>query len=409
MKMPVKNKNSWIIALLLLIVLPVEARKLEVGTGRQFDRIGSAATVAKPGDTIIIKPGAFMGNEVINNLKGTSDQWIIIAAEVSGKSIFIGGSSALHFSDPEYVVIDGLTFDMQTGNGVNIDDGGSYETPASNIIIRNCLWEGIDASGNNDELKLSGVDDFEIRDCIFLNGSKGGSLIDMVGCHQGIISNNLFGVGGSNCIQAKGGTKEIVITRNRFKWGGERAINIGGSTGMEFFRPRGINYEASDIKVWSNIFIGGVAAVAFVGAVNCEVVNNTIINPEKWVIRILQENRNSIMQNCSRNIFRNNIIVFPGKNMTAVNIGPMTNPETFRFSNNLWYNPQDSLWAGPQTPVNEKLRILNMDPKFADDEYRLDASSPAIGKGYSVKFPEKDFSDNRFASKRVVGALEYKP
>ena len=108
---------------------------------------------------------------------------------------------------------------------------------------------------------------------------------------------------------------------------------------MEFFRPAGAVYEALEIKVWSNIFIGGTSALAFVGAVNCEAFNNTIISPSKWVVRILQENRNPVLLSCSRNIFRNNLILFTGRNMIPINIGPGTNPETFNFSNNLRFNP----------------------------------------------------------------------
>jgi len=334
-------KASLTILIILMMTEQVQGRKITVGSKMEFNRVSDAAAKVKPGDTIVIKSGVYPGGEVINGLKGRSDSWIIIQGEIPGKSSFNGGSSAFHLSDPEFIVIEGLTFSGQTGNGLNIDDGGSYDTPAGNIIIRNCIWENMAASGNNDELKMSGVDDFEITDCIFRNGSKGGSMIDMVGCHRGIITGNLFENGGSNSIQAKGGSKDIVIKRNRFNNGGERAINIGGSTGMQFFRPIGISYEASDIKVWSNIFKGGTAAVAFVGAVNCEAMNNIIINPVKWVIRILQENTNQIMQPCSNNSFMNNNIVFGGEQSTALNIGPNTKAETFTISNNIWNKLMD--------------------------------------------------------------------
>jgi hypothetical protein len=406
-----KNRIKALVSagFLLLIISSVNGRTLTVGAGSGFKKISEAALKAGPGDTILIRPGTYQGGEVIHGLLGTADKWIVIQAEIQGKSIYSGGSVALHLSDIEYIVIDGLLFTKQTGNGVNIDDGGSYDSPSHNIIIRNCCWEGMEATGNNDELKLSGVDDFEINNCTFLNGSKGGSLIDMVGCHRGIIRNNHFSLGGSNSIQAKGGTQDIIIKCNRFENGGERAINIGGSTGMEFFRPTVTAWEASYVKVWSNIFTGGTSAMAFVGAVNCEAVNNTIISPTKWVVRILQENRNPALLPCSRNIFRNNLIVFPGKNMISVNIGPGTNPETFTFTNNLWFNPDEPDWAGPQLPVEEPGRILNKDPRFADKEYRLSSTSPAIGKGSPVTEPENDFFNNRYASVRVVGAVEYYP
>jgi len=58
-------------------------------------------------------------------------------------------------------------------------------------------------SGNNDLLKLSGLDYFEIRNCEFRNGAEGGSGIDMVSCHHGIIQGNHFENLGSNSIQCK--------------------------------------------------------------------------------------------------------------------------------------------------------------------------------------------------------------
>jgi hypothetical protein len=39
----------------------------------------------------------------------------------------------------------------------------------------------------------------------------------------------------------------IVIQRCRFENAGNRSVNIGGSTGLEFFRPKADGYEAKDI------------------------------------------------------------------------------------------------------------------------------------------------------------------
>ena len=393
--------------LLLMASQSVSARQLKVGKGWDFKNVQEAALYVKPGDTILVKMGTYATTEFINNMKGTSETWITIKAELTGKTIYTLGSQAFHFLDPEYIKIEGFVFTGQTGNGVNIDDSGSPESPAHHLIIENCEWRDIGATGNNDELKISGLEDFVIKNCRFLNGSKGGSMIDMVGCHRGIIEDNLFENGGSNSIQAKGGTEDLIIRRNSFKEGGERAINIGGSTGLQYFRPLGTPFEASGIKVWSNIFVGGTVPVAFVGAVNCEVVNNTMINPGKWVVRILQENNSTGMQYCGKNIFRNNIIVFPCNNKTAINIGPNTSPGSFIFSNNLWFNPEDTSWGGPQTPVTETGQILNAEPQFSDNQYRLKATSPAIGKGYPVQMPESDYFGKHFASKRVIGAIEF--
>ena len=235
-------------------------------------------------------------------------------------------------------------------------------------------------------------------------------MIDMVGCHQGIIRHNQFTNGGSNAIQAKGASYDITIMQNTFKNAGQRAINIGGSTGAAYFRPLNAKYESKDIKVWSNFFSGSLAPIAFVGTVNSEVVNNTIYNPDKWVIRILQENVESGMEQCANNKFINNIVVVGNKAVNpSVNIGPNTQPETFIFENNLWYNYENPNWGGPALPSVEKNAILRNDPLVADIQngnIRLRAGSPAIGKAKDIEKPIFDFYGNIYRQPRSIGGAE---
>ena len=63
-----------------------------------------------------------------------------------------GGTNAIQFTDPAYLVLENLRIREQTGNGLNIDDGGSYETPAHHVILRNCVFEDMAVDGNNDLL-----------------------------------------------------------------------------------------------------------------------------------------------------------------------------------------------------------------------------------------------------------------
>jgi len=394
--------------ILLFFSLQVaSSHQLRVGEQHEYRNPAEAALKATPGDTILIAPGTYTGQDFFLKLGGTGEAPVTIKAETEGKTIFLGGCTAFQFTAPSYLILDGIVFTQQTCNGVNIDDGGKSQTPAHHIVIQNCVWNGMNATGNNDELKLSGLQNFVIRKCRFMNGSKGGSMIDMVGCHQGVIEENYFEHGGSNCIQIKGGSSDIIIQRNRFTDGGERAINIGGSTGQPFFRPAGTKYEASAITVCSNIFVGGIVPVAFVGSINCEVINNTIIRPQKWVVRILQENTAAGMELCSKNRFRNNLIVVTSAVQIAINVGPKTVPESFDFSNNLWFSAETGLRNDFQVPGHETGRIVNADPLFADENYRLKSSSPAIGKGFAVHHPANDYFNKPFNTNRAIGAVEY--
>ena len=394
-----------------LSVAGLRAQTLHVGAGQPYATLTAAAADAGPGDTILIHGGTYPGGIYIENLQGTPDAWIHIRAATGDTVIFQGGTNAWQLTDAAYLHIHRFIFRGQTGNGLNIDDGGSYETPSHHLLIDSCEFRDINASGNNDLLKLSGVDSFEIRLCLFVNGAVGGSGIDMVGCHGGVIRRCAFNYMGSNSIQAKGGTSHIRIERTVFSRGGARALNLGGSTGLQYFRPIDAPYEAANLEVYSNFFMWSEAPIAFVGCINTEVVNNTIYLPGKWVMRILQETVDpDRFAPCGNNTFRNNIVYIDDAVSVTCNIGPNTAPESFTFSNNLWYHSQNPNWPGPVLPVEDTDNIVGLDPQFESIHiglnFNLRPNSPAIGKGFDVIDPGLDFIGRPFITPRSIGACE---
>ena len=378
--------NFFCLILWLGCYLPLSANTLHVGAGQTYASLTQAIAVTVPGDTIMIHEGSYSGDLSIVNLQGTAANRIYIISAPRATVIFNGGVSSWHMTDAAYVQIKGFTFQQQTGNGFNVDDGGTFNTPSHHIVFDSCTFGDIKATGNNDLLKMSGVDFFEIKNCIFLNGAAGGSGIDMVGCHEGLITGNRFENQGSNSVQAKGGSKSIRIEANFFRNGGQRTLNLGGSTNLKLFRPINANYEASQLRVYSNIFVGSDAPIAYVGCVQTEVINNTFYLPQKWVIRILQETVDtSRFYPCGNNSFKNNIIYRDSLVSIDCNIGPYTNPQSFSFSNNLWYHAQNPAWAGPDLPAKDVNSIIGKDPLFNDaasDDFTLRKGSPAVGKGY---------------------------
>ena len=54
---------------------------------------------------------------------------------------------------------------------------------------------------------------------------------------------------------------------------------MGGSTGMNYFRPKGARYEAKDIRVEGCVFVGSDAPVAFTGVDGATFRYNTIYRP----------------------------------------------------------------------------------------------------------------------------------
>lgn len=398
---------------ILIIGTNAQARQLTVCLSGDcdYDNISRAGRDAAAGDTILIREGVYSGGIYIENWEAAPENPFVIRSEEGFSATISGGNSGIHFVNCEGVVMENIHFVGQLSNGVNIDDGGDYSDPAEHFTIKKCVWFGMDADDNNDELKLSGLDNFRIVDCEFYSGADGGSLIDMVGCHDGVIEGCVFIGGGSNCIQAKGGCNRLVYRRNWFERGGHRSLNIGGSTGFQYFRPLGESFEAAYIEAHSNVFIGSTAPIGFVGAVHSSVFNNTIILPDKWAIRILQETVAEGILSCSHNEFANNIVYIDSRAaFPTLNIGANTEPETFSFFNNLWYNVDDENWSGPNLPTEETSGILNENPLFVDYEeydFHLAEGSPAIGAGCALETAINDFDGREFANPRSIGAFEY--
>lgn len=396
---------------LIIYLLPIFifSKQFDVCVSCDYKTLESVAKMVSPGDTIIVS-GTLTKGEQLDNLKGSYENWIYIIGKNGAK--FEGGNTAIQFSDCEYIQISDLIIEGQLLNGMNIDDAGSYDTPTHNIKITNCTFRNMKGVGNNDLLKLSGFENFEITNCTFLNGSPAGSGIDMVGCHNGLIAGNHFENLGSNSIQAKGGTRDIRITRNIFVDGGNRAVNIGGSTGLAYFRPQDSKTESQDMYVYSNIFVGGECAVAYVGTVNSHVFNNTIIGSRKWVFRILQETVDEDrFLSCGDNCFNNNIVLLDNNLSNTVNIGPNTRPESFEFESNLWYHINNLTW-NHNLPVKEKNGIMGQNPnleiKYGYEVYPSQ-NSPAVNKGKHLNELTLDFESIPFATEPTIGAFEVNP
>ncbi len=404
---------KWLIYCLCIHgIAPTYSQIITIGPSGDFATLAAAGLTLSAGDTAYILDGVYSdGTQFLEDVHGSSASPIVIMSSSEYGAIFQGGTEAIHLTNCSHLEIHDLVIEQQTGNGINIDDGGDYTSPTHHITIQNCIFRNMAGTGNNDLLKLSGLDSFKVSLCSFINGSPGGSGIDMVGCHYGVIEDNYFDQAGTSGIQAKGGSQHILIQRNVLKNMGQRALNLGGSTGLQFFRPPLSDpidsaFEAADLLVYTNIFIGSWAPIAYVGCVRVKVVNNTIYEPENWVIRILQETTEPGFLSCSDNEFRNNII-YLSQDLTEVNIGPNTQPATFIFTNNLWYNASSNSWS-PALPVTDSNQVLG-DPLLnnpTQEDFSIPPSSPAVGAGINLPEPLSDFVMNSYYAPPSIGAFE---
>ena len=272
---------------------------------------------ARPGTIIKVHPGVYNGRFAFKYTRGNSERPITITANDPARPpVFHGQEECLKFENPAWLVLDNLVLEGARVNGLNIDDGGRYRNPASHVTLRNLRIRNIGRGGNNEAIKPSGVDYMTIEDCTVEDwGSGDGQGIDMVGCHRVLIENCAIGRGNkeqkSVGIQAKGGSADVTIRRCRFVQAGERAVQIGGTTGPQFFRPQANQrFEAERVVVEGCRFIGGETAVAFVGCVDSAFRFNTVYHPRAYLMRILSEDPGPDSDDTQRNAVTDNIFVF---------------------------------------------------------------------------------------------------
>ena len=376
------------------LVIPLTNRAFAQSTHsievRSRQELVDAVNDAKAGTQILIAPGEYRGGLSFRDLQGLPKKPIILAAlDPDHPPEIVGGGSCIQLSRPAHVELRDLVIREANGNGINIDDGGALTRPAIHVVLRNLQIRDIGPKGNRDGIKLSGLDHFSIIDCIVERWGSSGSAIDMVGCHEGLIQGCRFAYRGdlaANGVQTKGGSSEITIRKCRFEEAGGRAVNLGGSTGKDYFRPPNASYEARDIVVEDCTFVGSMAPIVFVGVDGATVRYNTIYRPGRWVMRILQESDAPEFIACRGGRVTNNLIVFRSDELsTVVNVGSGTAPETFTFQQNHWYcidDPRRSDRLG--LPTGEVDGIYGVDPLFIGREsgnLRLRADTPVRNAG----------------------------
>lgn len=360
---------ATIVMFACLTSVPATAARAVVLNVHSEDALRSAVSNATPGTTILIAAGDYAGGFNFRNISGSATARITVqGADAHNPPVFHGPAQAIHLSDCNYITLANLIVDGCTSNGINCDDAGSIASPMHDLIIQNVTIRHIGPRGNHDGLKMSGIDRFIVRKCRF-NG-WGGSGIDMVGCHQGVVEDCYFhgeaGFDNTEAIQMKGGCADILVQGCFFDRAGGRGLNLGGATGLPYFRPRVGDYEATRLLVAGNRFFGCQAPVAWPTASHNRVVQNTMVLPEKWIGRILQETRDPRFRPSHDGVFEKNVVVFDRRvgRFEFINVGPGTAPETWKFVDNAWFNIDGD--RKPKLPGIENGSIWQVDPRLVD-------------------------------------------
>lgn len=329
---------------------------------RDAESLRSALRGLKSGDTLKIAPGDYPGGHHVADIAKLT----IEALEPKSPPHFKGSTNGWQFSRCADLTLRNLRISGQTGNGLNLDDGGDLASPVTGITLDRLEISDIGPSGNHDGIKCSGLDKLTIRDCTITGW--GGQGIDFVGCHHSLITGCRFigkeGFTASAGIQLKGGTSDVVVEKCRFTNAGERPLNLGGSTGLPFFRPQGEKHEAARLIARDNVIEGSLCAAAFVGVDGAEFSGNTILFPTKWIFRILQETNEPGFVPCRNVVVRDNRIIFRRAQVQIeVNVGGGTSPETFRFERNQWFAEDKPSSSTPKLPTAEQDGVYGTDPR----------------------------------------------
>ncbi len=329
---------------------------------RDADSLRAALRNLKAGTVLKIAPGEYPGGHLVSDI----EKLTIEALDPKQPPVFKGGKTGWQFSRCADLTLRQLHITGQSSNGLNLDDGGQLDHPVAGITLDHIEVSDIGPSGNHDGIKCSGLDKLTIRDCTITGW--GGQGIDFVGCHQSLITGCRFigkeGFTASAGVQLKGGTSDVTLEKCHFTNAGERPINIGGSTGLEYFRPQGAKYEAARLIVRGNVIEGSMCAAAFVGVDGAEFTGNAIRFPTKWILRILQETREPGFAPCRNVLIKDNRIVFQRSQVQIeINIGGDTAPETFRFESNHWFAEDRPQASKPKLPSEEKNGMYGIDPR----------------------------------------------
>ena len=240
--------------------------------------------------------------------------------------------------------------------------------PTTGITLRNITVRDIVTTGNHDGIKLSGVTGFLIDGVQVRNWGTGGSAVDMVGCHHGLVQNSLFQhdkhVERRHDAAAEGRQQGHYVSRQPHR----AAARCGpGRAGRRLDRGRVLPLHRRrfrlrgriEIVAEGNVIIGGSSAFSWVNIDGGVFHHNVVHRPYRWVARILNENPGTaIVEPAKRAVARqSDRLQRHGRRefSTAVNVGAETLPDTYSFARNRWLNLANPTPAGstPSLPTAE--------------------------------------------------------
>jgi hypothetical protein len=397
--------------------------QVHVGPGQAYPSIGAAASarVVYPGDTVFVHAGTYSdANTLIDSLIGTPDKWItIMPYQHDSVSIHVQYT----FQAAQYLKVSGLNFygndradSARIFHLLFFDYQYACFTSNHDIIVEKCLFSDLNNTGKGSTgacLKIDGTENFQVSNCTFRNGTNITDGISLNADLNGVIRNctfeNMPG-DGSHC---KGGAKNITYEKNLFVNCMADGVDVGGDTGPAYFCPTTATWEADSIKVYANVFIGGLTGIRLSSCHHAFIFNNTCFKTTQFAFRSLNTSSNGIT--LDSNYIFNNIFTTYSPYGIYMNASNSFNFNTEFFKNNLFHhykNADPTVISWSEMPgVNVSGSIIG-DPEFTDTSnmdglFVLHTGSPAIGAAFPTLEPAMDFDGLSFLNAaRSIGAFE---
>ena len=233
------------VALILCAALaePASAANLTVGAGGQFKTIQQAVDAAKPGDTVLVAPGTYSDNIVVNKPLTITGNATVQAAD-SSKDVFLVTSQG--------VQIDGLTI---TGGASGVDVANRSS----------CVITNINAHGNVRGIYLAGATNSQVR--------------------SNNLSNNGYGV---YCDYATSNT----LANNTVR--GEKGTGDTLGDGIYMY------YGGSNTVINNDLSVNHVFGISLFHSSNNTITRNTISQNEYYAVRFRESDNNTFTFNTVR-------------------------------------------------------------------------------------------------------------
>ena len=353
------------LALLALGGGPAVAEVITVGPGEAVTRIADAARIARDGDTVLIKPGAYRGDVAVwlqreLEIRGLGPRPVLIADGqlAEGKGIWVLRNGRFRIRNIEF---RGARTPVGNGAGIRFERG--------TLDLADCVFEDNQMgllSGNEADSEL------RIANSVFGHAPRGGALLPHL-LYVGRIGR--FVLEGSRFQQGHRGhlvKSRARVNEVRYNW---LADGAGGTASYELEFP-----EGGDTQVVGNLIAQSAAtenpAIVSYGAENgrwpvnrLQLAHNTLINDgdkpgqflRVWFERLPADTRVTT---------RNNLLAGPGSFVEAM-------PGDHRGNTRL---PPGALEAGQAWPTLRLAPVSSADEigLAPAAEFRFPAGSQAL-------------------------------